>query len=107
MSLLSLSFGDVSSLSFLRRHERSNRERDHRRGVARALVDATEFVAGRVWGYDSLFLHVHPTNTAARELYERAGYELVRDQRSDSSELLYYSKQIDARRLDDDDGDTI
>lgn len=45
-----------------------------RRGIAGALLSAAEFVSGMVWGYDTVFLHVHRQNDAALRLYQRAGY---------------------------------
>jgi hypothetical protein len=53
--------------------------RDHRRrGIGLALMEAAEEWARRV-GVRKLELHVFPHNTPALALYEKLGYERVRD----------------------------
>lgn len=46
-------------------------------GIGRALCRIVEAIASQQWGYDHLYLHVDPENTAARTLYEREGYKDV------------------------------
>lgn len=49
-----------------------------RQGIAKSLLEAVEYVAD-LWGHDSIFLHVSPSNEAAMALYQRAKYEVIPD----------------------------
>ncbi|KAL7538553.1 hypothetical protein ACHAWF_006119, partial [Thalassiosira exigua] len=44
-------------------------------GIGRALCRIVESVAFERWGYDRIYLHVDPSNDAARRLYETEGYK--------------------------------
>lgn len=46
-------------------------------GIGRALCRLVEAIACQQWGYDHLYLHVDPSNDAARILYEKEGYKDV------------------------------
>ena len=64
-----------------------------RRGVAQALMDAAEHLAGPSgWGYDSVFLHVHEENPAALGLYEALAYEKL--EALDEAPLRYFYKRL-------------
>ena len=64
-----------------------------RRGVAQALMDAAEHLAGPSgWGYDSVFLHVHEENPAALGLYEMLKYEKL--DALDEAPLRYFYKRL-------------
>ena len=64
-----------------------------RRGVAQALMDAAEHLAGPSgWGYDSVFLHVHEENPAALGLYEALAYEKL--DALDEAPLRYFYKRL-------------
>ena len=64
-----------------------------RRGVAQALMDAAEHLAGpEGWGYDSVFLHVHEENPAALGLYEALAYEKL--EALDEAPLRYFYKRL-------------
>jgi len=66
-----------------------------RRGVAQALMDAAEHLAGPSgWGYDSVFLHVHEENPAALGLYEMLKYEKL--DALDEAPLRYFYKRLSA-----------
>ena len=43
-------------------------------GIGRAMVRIVEAIAHQKWGYSHLYLHVDPSNEAARTLYEKEGY---------------------------------
>lgn len=43
-------------------------------GIGRALCRILEAIAQEKWGYNHMYLHVDPTNDAARGLYEKEGY---------------------------------
>ncbi len=45
--------------------------------IGRALVQCVEDIAGTVWGYSKIYLHVDVDNTAAYQLYTSAGYKDV------------------------------
>ena len=78
----------------------SNVAVDHhyrRRGVARRLLQASEGV-GQDWGLSVLNLHVMADNTAARQLYHRAGYTM-RNDKSSFDNLLQRSSLQGSRRI--------
>ena len=76
--------------------------RCQRRGVARALMAAAEYVAGpRGWGYDSAFLHVHETNGNALDLYESSGYEEL--DALHAAPLKYFYKKLSPDAPDRDE----
>ena len=70
------------------------------RGLGRALVHCCEDVARMCWGYDRLYLHVDPDNTAAVRLYESEGYYQVNGVRwnpfwaGPAAEIGYYVKEL-------------
>ena len=68
------------------------------RGHGRRIYDDLERRAGDR-GFRELVLDTMPTLTAARGLYESAGFELVRreriEDRAESIELLFYRKRLD------------
>ncbi|KAJ8605185.1 hypothetical protein CTAYLR_000389 [Chrysophaeum taylorii] len=79
--------------------------RCRRRGIAGTLLSAAEFVAGALWGYDSIFLHVHKSNRPALDLYSREGYtpiQLLQDadaphhETTISTQLVYHYKPLRA-----------
>ena len=77
-------------------------KRCRRRGVAKALLSAAEFLSGPdVWGYDSLFIHVQKENEAALDLYTQAGYKPITCT-DDDVPLIYLYKPLrpDAPTLD-------
>jgi ribosomal protein S18 acetylase RimI-like enzyme len=67
---------------------------DYRRqGVAQQLLQISERVA-LDWGFQALYLHVLEDNYAARRLYLRAGYQLVRVETSLVSWLIGRPRQL-------------
>lgn len=46
-------------------------------GIGRALCRIVESIAKQHWQYDHIYLHVDPSNDAARTLYEKEGYKDV------------------------------
>ncbi len=67
-------FGDAASLRML-----AVAQAARGRGVGQALVEAC-IERARASGRESLSLHTRPFMTAAHRLYERLGFERVRDQ---------------------------
>ena len=43
-------------------------------GIGRALCRIVEAIAQQKWSHSHIYLHVDPTNNAARKLYEKEGY---------------------------------
>lgn len=71
-----------------------------RRGIAGTLLSAAEYVAGTVWGYDTVFLHVHENNKEALDLYQSAGYlpislnDTIIPPAFNSPSLVYHAKPL-------------
>ena len=68
-------------------------------GVGRALCRVVEAIASQQWGYDHVYLHVDPSNDAARTLYEKEGYVDVGKRWSvmwagGADEIGYYVKKM-------------
>ncbi|GAX78717.1 hypothetical protein CEUSTIGMA_g6155.t1 [Chlamydomonas eustigma] len=53
-------------------------EKYRRKGLALSLLNECERT-GRLWGYDSVWLHVGVMNTAAQALYRKAGFKVVNE----------------------------
>lgn len=71
-----------------------------RRGIAGTLLSAAEYVASAVWGYDTVFLHVHENNKKALDLYRSAGYleialnDTIIPPAFHSPSLVYHAKPL-------------
>ena len=68
-------------------------------GIGRALCRIVEAIAKEKWAYSSIYLHVDPTNDAARSLYEKEGYADVGRRwnviwAGGANEISYYVKKI-------------
>ena len=66
-------------------------------GIGRALCRIVEAIAQQKWSYSHIYLHVDPTNDAARKLYEKEGYVDVGRRwnaiwAGGASEICYYVK---------------
>jgi GNAT superfamily N-acetyltransferase len=48
-----------------------------RRGIAEALVEKTEQLISKEWGYDECYLYVEKRNRPAIRLYQKLGYRTV------------------------------
>lgn len=69
-------------------------------GIGRALCRIVESIAREKWGYDHVYLHVDPTNDAARTLYEKEGYIDVGKRwnavwAGGANEIGYYVKRLE------------
>ena len=68
-------------------------------GIGRALCRIVETIAKEKWGYSHIYLHVDPTNDAARTLYEKEGYVDVGKRwnvlwAGGAEEISYYVKSL-------------
>jgi len=68
-------------------------------GIGRALCRIVEAIARDKWGYSHIYLHVDPTNDAARNLYETEGYVDVGKRwnvlwAGGANEISYYVKRL-------------
>jgi ribosomal protein S18 acetylase RimI-like enzyme len=68
-------------------------------GIGLALCRIVEAIAQEKWSYCHIYLHVDPTNDAARKLYEREGYVDVGRRwnaiwAGGASEISYYVKRL-------------
>jgi len=68
-------------------------------GIGRALCRIVEAIARDKWGYSHIYLHVDPTNDAARTLYETEGYVDVGKRwnvlwAGGANEISYYVKRL-------------
>ena len=68
-------------------------------GIGRALCRIVEAIAQEKWSYSHIYLHVDPTNDAARKLYEKEGYVDVGRRwnaiwAGGASEISYYVKRL-------------
>ena len=68
-------------------------------GIGRALCRIVEAIARDKWGYSHIYLHVDPTNDAARTLYETEGYVDVGKRwnvlwAGGANEISYYVKKL-------------
>ena len=68
-------------------------------GIGRALCRIVEAIARDKWGYSHIYLHVDPTNNAARALYETEGYVDVGKRwnvlwAGGANEISYYVKRL-------------
>lgn len=68
-------------------------------GIGRKLCRIDEAVAHQRWGYSHLYLHVDPTNDAARALYKKEGYVDVMRRwnviwAGNASGISYYVKRL-------------
>ena len=68
-------------------------------GIGRALCRIVEAIARDKWGYSHIYLHVDPSNDAARTLYETEGYVDVGKRwnvlwAGGANEISYYVKRL-------------
>jgi GNAT superfamily N-acetyltransferase len=68
-------------------------------GIGRALCRIVEAISRERWAYSQIYLHVDPTNDAARTLYENEGYVDVGRRwnviwSGGANEISYYVKKI-------------
>jgi len=68
-------------------------------GIGRALCRIVEAIARDKWGYSHIYLHVDPTNDAARNLYVTEGYVDVGKRwnvlwAGGANEISYYVKRL-------------
>lgn len=68
-------------------------------GIGRALCRIIEAIANEKWTYSHIYLHVDPTNDAARTLYEKEGYVDVGRRwnviwAGGANEISYYVKRM-------------
>lgn len=68
-------------------------------GVGRALCRVVEAIARDIWSYNHIYLHVDPTNIAAKRLYEKEGYVDVGRRwnavwSGGAEEISYYVKKL-------------
>ncbi|GAX23598.1 hypothetical protein FisN_12Hh164 [Fistulifera solaris] len=67
--------------------------------IGRALVQCVEEIAGTVWGYSKIYLHVDVDNTAAYQLYTGTGYRDVGQRwnpfwAGSAAEIGYFVKEL-------------
>ena len=68
-------------------------------GIGRSLCRLVESVARDKWGYSHMYLHVDPSNDAARGLYQKEGYKDVGRRwnaiwAGGANEISYYVKKL-------------
>ena len=68
-------------------------------GIGRALCRIVEAIARDIWSYKHMYLHVDPTNVAAKRLYEKEGYADVGRRwnavwSGGAEEISYYVKKL-------------
>ena len=68
-------------------------------GIGRALCRIVEAIARDIWRYNHIYLHVDPTNIAAKTLYENEGYVDVGRRwnavwSGGAEEISYYVKKL-------------
>ena len=64
-----------------------------RQGIAYELLQRCELV-GKTWGLGDMYLHVREDNRAARQLYEKCGYEVQRIDFNLASFLLHQAQPL-------------